>query len=324
MQRRHMLGALAALASSAYLGNGRAQGAGGNVPLHVVVPFPPGGGTDVLGRAVGYRLEKLLGRPVVVENRPGASGIVGAEYVAKSERDGNTLLFSGLVPSVRYYNRPLSQLGSELAPVCMIARSPYLVAVNPGVPAKTLAEFVQLAKSQPGKLTFGSPGNATPQHLATERFRSQVGIDILHVPYRGTGPMMTDLLGGQIQLVFATVAAAEQHVKSGRLRALAVTSADRLDRLPDVPTVAEAGIADFVAEIAFGTYVAAGTKAPAIDILNQAINQALTDGDVRGKLVDQGFIPVGGTPASLEKSLYAEVKAVSELVRSGKVKIDAA
>ncbi|VCU69818.1 Tripartite tricarboxylate transporter family receptor [Pigmentiphaga humi] len=322
MERRQMLAALTALASSAWLGAARAQGAS-NVPLHVIVPFPPGGGTDVLGRAIGARLEKVLGRPVVVENKPGASGIVGAEYVANADRQGNTMLFSGLVPSVRYYSRPLSQLGSELAPVCMIARSPYLVAVNPGVPAANLRELVELAKRKPGSLSFGSPGNATPQHLATERFRSEAGIELLHVPYRGTGPMMTDLMGGQIQLVFATVAAAEQYVKSGRLRALAVTSAERLERLPDVPTAAEAGMPGFEAEIAFGTYVAAGTPAAAVGLLNRAVNQALTDADVRGKLVEQGFIPVGGTPEQLGKSLLAEVRAVSELVRSGKVRIDA-
>ncbi|MBV7483317.1 tripartite tricarboxylate transporter substrate binding protein [Bordetella sp. BOR01] len=322
MERRQMLAALIALGASASLGAARASASG--VPLHVIVPFPPGGGTDVLGRALGFRLEQQMSRTAVVENKPGASGIVGAEYVAKSAPDGNTLLFSGLVPSVRYYSRPLSQIDDELKPVCMIARSPYLVAVNPGVPAKTLQELVQLAERSPGELTFGSPGNATPQHLATERFRSQVGIDMLHVPYRGTGPMMTDLLGGQIQVVFATVAAAEQHVKSGRLRALAVTSAGRLERLPDVPTADEAGFAGFEAEIAFGTYVAAGTADEVVADLNRAINQALTDADVRGKLVEQGFVPVGGTPGNLEKSLVAEVKAISELVQSGRVSIDAA
>ncbi|GAB1576170.1 Bug family tripartite tricarboxylate transporter substrate binding protein [Bordetella petrii] len=321
MGRRQILAALLALGSSAGLGVGRA--APGR-PLHVIVPFPPGGGTDVLGRALGFRLEQQLGRSVVVENKPGASGIVGAEYVAKSARDGNTLLFSGLVPSVRYYSQPLSRIDDELAPVCMIARSPYLVAVNPGVPAGTLRELVRLAGRSPGDLAFGSPGNATPQHLATERFRIQAGIDMLHVPYRGTGPMMTDLLGGQIQVVFATVAAAEQHVKSGRLRALAVTSDQRLERLPDVPTMAEAGFAGFEAEIAFGTYVAAGTSGEAVAGLNRAINQALTDAGVRDKLVEQGFVPVGGTPDDLRRSLVAEVAAVSELVRSGRLRIEAA
>ena len=322
MERRQMLAALGALGTLACLGGLRAQAAA--APLHVIVPFPPGGGTDVLGRALGFSLEKLLGRTVVVENKPGASGIVGAEYVAKSAPDGNTLLFSGLVPSVRYYSRPVSQIGAELKPVCMIARSPYLVVVNPKAPARTLQELVQWAGRSPGDLTFGSPGNATPQHLATERFRSRAGIDVLHVPYRGTGPMMTDLLGGQIQFVFATVAAAEQHVQSGRLRALAVTSAGRLDRLPDLPTVGEAGFPGFEAEIAFGTYVAAGTPDDAVAALNRAINQALTDAGVRARLVEQGFVPVGGTPADLEKRLVAEVQAISELLRSGRVRIDAA
>ncbi len=321
MKRRQALATLAALASSAYLGTGYARDPQ-KIPLHVIVPFPPGGGTDVLGRALGFRMEQLLKRTIVVENKPGASGIVGAEYVAKTKPDGNTLLFSGLVPSVRYYNRPVTDLGSELSAVCTVARSPYLVAVNPNVPVKSLEELILLAKKSPRTVTFGSPGNATPQHLATERFSTLAGIDMLHVPYRGTGPMMTDLLGGQIQLVFATIAAAEQQVKTGRLRALAVTSAERLSRFPDIPTVSEAGLSGFTAEIAFGTYVAAGTPADLIAPLNGAVNHALQDTAVRAKLLEQGFIPVGGTPEDLQKRLVAEVKAVADLVRTGRVKID--
>lgn len=321
MDRRQVLAAIAALASSAYLGKASASNPQ-KIPLHVIVPFPPGGGTDVLGRALGFRMEQLLGRTVVVENKPGASGIVGAEYVAKTKPDGNTLLFSGLVPSVRYYNRPLSETGTELAAVCTVARSPYLIAVNPATPVKSLHELIELAKKSPRTVTFGSPGNATPQHLATERFSTQSSIDMLHVPYRGTGPMMTDVLGGQIQLVFATIAAAEQHVKSGRLRALAVTSTERLTRLQHVPTASEAGLPGFTADIFFGTYVAANTHADDITQLNNAVNQSLQDNEVRDKLLEQGFIPVGGTPVDLEKRLVAEVKAVAELVRTGRVKID--
>ncbi len=321
MDRRQMLVALAALASSIHLAKATADNRK-KIPLHIIVPFPPGGGTDVLGRALGFRMEQILGQTAVIENKPGASGIVGAEYVAKTKPDGNTLLFSGLVPSVRYYHRPMTDIGNELAPVCTVAHSPYLIAVNPAVPAKSLKDLIEMAKKSPHTVTFGSPGNATPQHLATERFSTLTGIDMLHVPYRGTGPMMTDLLGGQIQLVFATIAAAEQHIKSGRLRALAVTSVERLERLPDVPTVSEAVLPDFSAEIIFGTYVAANTSTHEIAQLNNAVNQSLQDKEVRGKLLEQGFIPAGGTPADLEKRLVAEIKAVAELIRTGRVRID--
>jgi tripartite-type tricarboxylate transporter receptor subunit TctC len=226
------------------------------------------------------------------------------------------------VPSVRYYAKPPEDVLKQLAPVCPIARSPYMVAVNADLPAKTLSELVAQAKREPKGLTFGSPGNATPQHLATELLQAACGIDMLHVPYRGTGPMMTDLLGGQIQVVVATVAAVEPYLQGGRLRVLAVTSPERLPKYPDIPTVAEGGYPGFSAQIQFGTYCAAGTPEATIAALNQGINRALQTETVRAKLGEQGFQPTGGTPAQLQQALLAEIRDVAGLVQAGKVKVD--
>lgn len=322
MNRRSLLKNLAALAlAPAGVMAGRSAGARA-APLRVVVPFPPGGGTDVLGRVVAAAMEGAMDRPVVVENKPGASGMLGADYTANGAKDGSVLLFAGLVPSVRYYARPPEDVLKQLTPVCPIARSPYMVAVNADVPAKTLAELVAQAKREPKGLTFGTPGNATPQHLATELLQAACGVELLHVPYRGTGPMMTDLLGGQIQLVVATVAAVEPYLQGGRLRVLAVTSPERLPKYPDIPTVAESGYPGFSAQIQFGTYCAAGTPEAAVAALNQGVNRALQTETVRAKLAEQGFQPTGGTPAELQQALLAEIRDVARLVQAGKVKVD--
>ncbi|MBO9327638.1 tripartite tricarboxylate transporter substrate binding protein [Achromobacter xylosoxidans] len=322
MNRRSLLKNLAGLAlAPAGVMAGRSAGARA-APLRVVVPFPPGGGTDVLGRVVAAAMEGAMDRPVVVENKPGASGMLGADYTANGAKDGSVLLFAGLVPSVRYYARPPEDVLKQLTPVCPIARSPYMVAVNADVPAKTLAELVAQAKREPKGLTFGTPGNATPQHLATELLQAACGVELLHVPYRGTGPMMTDLLGGQIQLVVATVAAVEPYLQGGRLRVLAVTSPERLPKYPDIPTVAESGYPGFSAQIQFGTYCAAGTPEAAVAALNHGVNRALQTETVRAKLAEQGFQPTGGTPAELQQALLAEIRDVARLVQAGKVKVD--
>lgn len=322
MNRRTILTNMAALALTPLAAALNGAASAREAPLRVIVPFPPGGGTDVLGRVIAATLEGALDRPVVVENKPGASGMLGADYTANGVKDGSVLLFAGLVPSVRYYARPAEDVLKQLAPVCPIARSPYMVAVNAELPARTLGELVAQAKRDPKGLTFGSPGNATPQHLATELLQAACGIDMLHVPYRGTGPMMTDLLGGQIQVVVATVAAVEPYLQGGRLRVLAVTSPERLPKYPDIPTVAESGYPGFSAQIQFGTYCAAGTPAAAIAALNQGINRALQTEAVRSKLGEQGFQPTGGTPAQLQQALLAEIRDVAGLVQAGKVKVD--
>ena len=297
-----------------------ALGQGGGKTLRVVVPFPPGGGTDALARAVGARLETFAEQPVVIENKPGASGLIGAEYVARSPRDGQTVLFSALIPSARAYNRPWSESARELAPVVYIARAPFYVVVHPSVPAQTLQELVALARSKPGALNLGSPGSATPQHLAAEVFRATAGLDVVQIPYKGAGPLIGDLLGGQIDVTFATVAAVEGHVKSGKLRALAVTSKRRwLD--PAVPSVAESGFPEYEALVAYAAYAPAGTPPEAIARLNDAFNRTLAAPDVAARLKTLGFEPVGGTPAVLDAAINEELGRVQRLIRAGSLAI---
>ena len=289
-------------------------------PLRLVVNFPPGGGTDVLGRAVAAKLESVLKRTVIVENRPGAGGAIGAEYVAQTARDGAHLLFGAVVPSPRLYVQPEGI--ANYAAVCVIARSPFLVAVHPGVPATSLGELVKLAKAKPGALNYGSPGNATPHHLATELFKLAAGIDVVHVPYKGGGPMVTDLLGGQIQLTFATVSSIEAHVASGRVRALAITGATRWDKMPSIPTVAESGYPGFQAEVGYGAFVSAGTPADIILGLNRALNEVLKAPEVAEKLTAQGYSAVGGTPEELATTMRKEVESIGALFKAGRVQMD--
>jgi tripartite-type tricarboxylate transporter receptor subunit TctC len=309
---------VAALALALAAGTALAQ-AGGKTQ-RVVVPFPPGGGTDALARGIGARLEAFVEQPVVIENKPGASGLIGAEYVAKSPKDGQTVLFAALIPSARAYNRPWSETTRELAPIVYLARAPFYVVAHPGVPARSLQELVALARAKPGTLNLGSPGSATPQHLAAEVFRATAGLDMVQIPYKGAGPVIADLLGGQIDITFATVAAVEGHVKSGKLRALAVTSGQRwLDS--SVPTVAESGFPGYEALVAYAAYAPAGTPSDAIARLNAAFNRTLASPDVAARLKAQGFEAVGGTPAVLESAINEELDRVQRLIKAGKLTI---
>lgn len=294
----------------------------GNPTLNVVVPFPPGGGTDVLGRVIASELDKTLGRSVIVENKAGASGMLGADYVAKATPNGNTLLFSGLVPSIKYYALSADDLLKRLTPVCSIARSFYMIAVNSQMKVETLQDLVALAKKSPNQLSYGTPGNATPQHIATELLQVETNINMMHVPYRGTGPMMTDLMGAQIQVVVATVASVEPYLKSGRLKVLAVTSLERLKDFPQFPTVAESGYPSFTAEISYATYAPAGTSPAVIETLNKGVNEALKKDVVSKNLTVQGFITTGGSARELGDTLRAEMKKVSALIKQGRLKVD--
>ncbi|MES2538625.1 MAG: tripartite tricarboxylate transporter substrate-binding protein [Pseudomonadota bacterium] len=317
MNRRNVLKAGASSVLAVWLGQAKAQGAD---PLRLVIPFPPGGGTDVLGRAIAQRLEAVLKRPVIVDNRPGAGGIIGTEHVAQSAKDGRTLLFAGVVPMPKLYTVPESING--IAPVTTIARSPYLLVVHPSVRANTLAELIVLAKAKPGELNFGTPGNATPQHLTIEMLNVAAGIQLVSVPYKGAGPMIADLVGGQTQATIATVSSVEAFVRNGRLRALAVTGASRWDKMPSIPTVAESGFPDFRADIGFATFVAAGTPRNIVMALNAALHETLAQKEVRDKLAEQGYTPAGGTPEELGAALRREIENVRALVTSGRVKIE--
>jgi tripartite-type tricarboxylate transporter receptor subunit TctC len=277
-------------------------------PVHVLVPFPPGGGTDALARIMGPYLSKAWDQPVIVENKPGASGHIGADYVAGSPADGYMLLMSSTA-SLTPKNV------DKFVPVTLVSASPYVVVVNPKVPAKSIAELVAYAKRNPGKLTFGSSGTGAASHLAGELFKSMAGVDMLHVPYKGTGQAVKDLLGGQIDVMFAPGETVMPQVKAGKLRALAVTSAKRATAIPDLPTVAEAGVPGYEAIGWFGLLAPAATPRAIVEKISRDANAVLADPEVRAKMLALGAEPSGDTPEEFGRFIHADQAKWSKLMR---------
>jgi tripartite-type tricarboxylate transporter receptor subunit TctC len=258
-------------------------------PVHIIVPFPPGGGADALARVMGPYLTRIWGQPVIVENRPGASGHIGADFVAASPPDGYTLLMSSTA-SLTEKNV------HQFAPVSLVSASPYVITTNPKVAATNVRELIDLAKKNPGKLTYGSSGTGAASHLSAELFKSMTGIDMLHVPYKGTGQAVTDLLAGQIDLMFAPAQTVMAQVQAGKLRALAVTSAGRATTLPDLPTAAESGAPGYEAVGWFGLLAPAATPRELVARISVDANKVLSDPEVRAKLLALGAEPSGDTP----------------------------
>jgi tripartite-type tricarboxylate transporter receptor subunit TctC len=263
------------------------------------VPFTPGGSTDILARAIGQELTRAWGQSVIVDNVPGAGGAIGADKVAKAPADGYTLLMGhigtlAVNPSL-YPKLPYNPL-KDFAPVAGVARVPNVLVVHPSVPAKDVRELVALAKAKPGQLNYGSGGNGSAANLATEYFKLQTGVSMVHIPYKGTAPAVTDLIGGQIQVLFTGAPAVIGHIKSGQLRALAVSSPKRLDALPDLPTVAESGYKDFEADQWYGVVAPAGTPREVISKLNAQINAALNTPELKARLAAEGAVAMPGTP----------------------------
>jgi tripartite-type tricarboxylate transporter receptor subunit TctC len=277
-------------------------------PVKIVVPFPPGGGADALARIMQPSLTKIWGQPIIVENKAGASGHIGADFVAAAEPDGYTMLMSSTA-SLTEKN------AASFAPVTLVSASPYVVVVNPQVPARSVKELVAYAKKNPGKLSFGSSGTGAASHLAAELFKSLASIDMLHVPYKGTGQAVTDLLAGQIDVMFAPAQSVMAQVQAGKLRALAVTSAKRYSVLPDLPTVAEAGVPGYEAVGWFGLLVPAKTPAAIVEKLSADANQALREHDVRQQMAILGAEPSGGTPAQFARFIHDDQAKWSMLMR---------
>lgn len=279
-------------------------------PIRLVVPFPPGGAVDFYARVVQQPLAEALGQTVVIDNRAGASGMVGAELVAKSAPDGYTLLIgniASLAINVGIYPKMPYDPLKDFTPVVRTVDVNYVLVVHPSVPARTVAELVAYAKANPGRLSYGSAGSGSLPHLSTELFKAQTGIDMVHVPYKGGGPMVTDLLGGSVQVVIGDQANLMPHVATGKLRALAVATPKRSPNAPELPTIAESGVAGFDATAWQGVVGPAGMPADVVTRLNEAFNKVMAMPAVRDKLVGGGLEPVGGTPAEFGRFIASEI-----------------
>lgn len=307
--RRAVLAAGAAAVSLPFLSRASAQAQWPTRVVKVVVPFAAGGTTDILGRLMAQKLSEEYGQQFIVENKAGAGGNLGADSVAKAEADGYTFVIGTPGPHVInqyiYKNQPFDGV-KDLAPVIVIARVPNLISINPDVKAKTLAEFIALAKANPGKLSYASPGNGSTGHVATELLKSMAGIDLVHVPYRGSAPALTDVIGGRVEMSLDNLPAVQPHVEGGKLRALAVTTAKRWPLMPDVPTVAEAGVPGYEASSWFT--IAAPAKMPAdiIAKVNKSVNTYMADKEMIERMRKLGADPVGGSPEDMAKLMADE------------------
>lgn len=329
MNRRHALrrlGALSAAACAAHALPVSAQTE--SKTITVVVPYAPGGTTDMLGRLVAQQLGSALGRTAIVDNRPGAGTAIGASQVARAAPDGSTLLVATsttLAINPWLYKKLSYDPVKDFAPVGLIGSVPLVVVVHPSVPAQSLDELVMLARSKPGGLSYGSAGNGSPQHLGAEMFKFATGASMTHVPYKGSALALTDLLGGQLQLMFTDIAPALQHVRSGRLRALAVTSRKRQPTFPDVPTVAESGVpgtAGFEA-VAWQSIVApAGTPTALVDRYSQEIARLVAQPALRQKLENDGFEPASSTPQQLAAYIRSESERWGQVIRASGTSLD--
>ena len=294
-----------------------------NKTIHIVVPFAAGGPADGIARLAATGLQSM-GQPVVVDNRPGAGGMVGAELVAKAAPDGHTLLLCNIgdAMGVSLYKSIPYSFERDFAPVSLLASSPFLIAVHPSVPARNFQEFLQLAKAKPGSLSYGSAGNGVSSHLSGEALKLAANINILHVPYKGQAPAMIDLLGGQIAFMFANPVTTLPHVRSGKLRALAVTSPARFANAPEIPTVAEAGVPGYDAETWFGIAAPAGTPAVIVNRLAAELSKIMHEKEVRGGLESQGAIVVANTPAEFAQRIQADVAKWRTVIRSANIALD--
>ena len=295
-----------------------------NKPISLIVPFPAGGTTDVLARALGEKLAQSLGQPVIVENKPGAGATLGADFVAKARPDGYTLLMGAvhhtIAPSV--YKKLPYDFQKDFAPITTVALVPNVLVVNAATPAKNVAELVALAKAQPGKLTYGSNGNGTAQHLIGTQFENATGTEVIHIPYKGSGPLATDLLGGQITMSFDTVTPVLQHIKSGKLRALAVTTNKRSSALPDVPTLDEAGLKGFNIGTWFGVLAPVATPKELVSRLNAEMVKVIQSPDFRKRMDEIGAEPIGNSTDQMGQQIKGETEKFAKLVKDAKVTIE--
>ena len=323
MNRRQLSALLLAVAATCGAGTAAAQSYP-NRPVRLIVPFPAGGATDVLARAIGQYASEKLGQPIVIDNKPGAGGTIGSDLAAKADPDGYTLLIAtGSTHSVGPLVNPKTPYNVErdFVPIVDVASTTTVMMVSNTVPAKNLQEFIQLAKSQPGKMNFGSSGNGTNSHLTGELFKAQAGVFMTHIPYRGTGLVFNDMVSGQVQLLFDNVVTAMPHIKEGRLRILGVTSLKRLPFLPDVPTLHEQGLKGFDVSNWFGIYAPRGTSQEVVQKVNAAFNAALKDPELQKKMATLGAVPTGGTPQQMAQIVSAETNKWRKLITERKLQV---
>lgn len=330
MKRRSTLALLgtAALAGAGLLPHAalaQADGAWPAKPIKWVVPFPPGGAMDVIARTLGEKAGRTLGQPFVIENRPGAGGNIGADAVAKSPADGYTIMITsiGMATNKALYPRLSYDPQKDFAPVSLLAVVPNVLVVNASKTAdKSVADVIARAKRDPGKLTYASAGNGTSIHLAGEVFASMAGLDLLHVPYKGSGPAVTDMLGGQVDLMFDSITSARPHIQAGKLRALGVTSAKRSATLPDVPTIAEAGVPGYEVSPWFAVFAPAGTPQAIVAKINAALIDAMKQPDTVAKFETIGAEPIGSTPQQLATHLDKELARWGKLIKERNIRMD--
>jgi tripartite-type tricarboxylate transporter receptor subunit TctC len=294
-------------------------------PLKMIVPFPPGGAVDILGRAISQKLSDATGQPVVVDNRAGAGGAVGSEAAAKSPNDGYTLLMgstSTISINPALVSKPTYDPQHDFTPVSQVAFVPHMLVASMAVPVANLREFIAYAKANPGKLNYASAGNGTPHHIAAEMFKQLAGVEMVHVPYKGTGPAINDLLAGQISFMSVEVLAALPHVRAGKLRALGMATANRSEVAPEIPTVAEAGLPGFEVTAWYGVFAPAGSPPAAVQRVAAEVAKAVREADFRERLANLGATPVGSNPEEFAKFLRVENVRWANAVKASGAKLD--
>jgi tripartite-type tricarboxylate transporter receptor subunit TctC len=292
-------------------------------PVRLIVPVAPAGASDITARVIGQWLSERLGQQFIIDNRPGGGNNIGTEAVVRAPADGYTLLLVGTpnVVNVTLYDKLSFNFLRDIVPVASIIRAPYVIAVNPTVPAKTIPELIAYARANPGKLSIASTGTGSGSHVAGELFKMMTGVNLVHVPYRGGGPGLTDLLGGQVQVMFVSTVSSMEYIKTGRLRALAVTTATRSDELPNVPTVGEF-VPGYEASTWFGVGAPKNTPSQIIDKLNEAINAGLADPKFKARLADLGGTPLVGSPADFGKFIADETEKWAKVIKFAGIKAE--